>query len=55
MRAPAVEEVHHLPRILLSPDLPLSQQLRLELVREANIGQRQNYLQSEESMIHDLF
>ena len=43
--APAVEEVHHLPRLLLRPDLPLGQQLRLELVGQADVGQGEDHLQ----------
>ena len=47
VRAPAVDEVHHLPRLLLGPDLLLRQQLRLELVGEADIGQGEDHLHSE--------
>ena len=43
----AVEEVHHLPRVLLRPDLPLGQQLRLELVGETDVGQREDHLSND--------
>ena len=40
----AVQEVHHLPRVLLRPDLPVSKQLRLELVGKTDVGQREDDL-----------
>ena len=39
-----MQEVHHLPRVLLRPDLPVSEQLRLELVGKTDVGQREDDL-----------